>query len=129
MADYLDQNISAYHFDRNAVQEPNLNESNPGLGYEHGVGSLKYMVGGYKNSDRKNSLYAMLGYQPIQVGDFKAGVFGGGATGYDLPVQPVAGGLLSYDGKYFGANLTLVPNVPSQHVYGFAGLQLKYPFK
>lgn len=129
MPDYFNQNLAAYHWDRDAVHARGFSENNPGLGYERGVGSLKYMAGGYENSMRKHSLYALLGYQPIQIGNFKAGVVGGGVTGYQHGVDPVGGALLSYDGKDYGANLVLTPNIPNQHVYGFAGLQLKYPFK
>jgi hypothetical protein len=50
-------------------------------------------------------------------------------TGYNDGIMPAAGGLLSYDGKDYGANVTVVPNVPSMGVKGFAALQMKYKLK
>jgi hypothetical protein len=123
---FLDQNQAAYHFDRKAVAEKNLNESNPGIGLEREDGDWRQMVGVYKNSDRKNSVYGLVGYTPVHAGGFSAGVFGGGVTGYETPVQPAGGLLMTYQGKNMGVNLTAIPNVPSKNVYGFIGLQLRY---
>ena len=129
MPDYINQNLAAYHWERDAVKKYNLNENNPGIGFERDYGLSRLMVGGYKNSDRKNSLYALLGYTPVEINNLKAGVFGGGVTGYDRPVIPAAGLLFSYQGKDLGANVMLTPNVPRQNIHGFAGLQLRYPIK
>jgi hypothetical protein len=131
MPDYIDQNIAAHHFDRKAVDELHLNENNPGLGYEHvdPESGIRTLIGAYRNSIRKNSIYALMGYSPLRAGDFSAGIVAGGVTGYDRPVAPAVGGLLSYDGPDYGANVVLVPNVPSKNVYGYAGLQMKYKLK
>jgi hypothetical protein len=129
MPDYLNQNVSAYHLDRKAVKENNYNENNPGIGYEHESedGKWRQMVGAYKNSTNKNSAYGLIGYTPIQSGDFSAGVFGGAVTGYEKqPVRPAAGILFTYQGDDIGANVTVVPNVPSKNIHGFIGLQLRY---
>ena len=131
---YLDQNLAAYHWDRNAVKEKNFNEVNPGLGIEYDNGKWRGMLGNYLNSMRGNSNYGLLGYTPIikntDYGTFKAGMIGGGVTGYDLPIAPVAGLLGSYQNGKFGLNLMAVPDaeIGGKKAYGFAGLQARYKF-
>lgn len=129
MPDYINQNLTAYHYDRDAVREKNFNENNPGIGYESDDGIHRVMLGGYKNSERRNSLYALAGYTPFRLGDLQAGIVGGGVTGYRRDITPVLGLLMSKKLGDLGVNLVLSPNVPKQNVYGFAGLQLRYPLK
>lgn len=128
---YLNQNVGAYHFDREAVKELGLNENNPGLGIERDSGDFRQMVGAYRNSERNNSVYGLVGYTPFQAGDFKAGVMAGGVTGYELPVTPVAGLIGSWQGKNLGVNVTVVPDakVGDHKAYGFTGVQLRHNFK
>ena len=136
MADlYLNQNVAAYHLDRQATREKNFNESNFGLGLERNDGNSLQMIGSYKNSMNKISYYALVGYTPLVVdskyGSFKAGVIGGLVTGYDIPVVPALGALMSYQYKDIGVNLTVTPNatIKDTKAYGFLGLQMKYKIK
>lgn len=132
---YLDANIAAKHWDRDATKDLNLNERNPGIGLEHDSGDWRQMVGQYKNSMNKNSIYALLGYTPFQtetlLGKLKAGIIGGGITGYDMPVAPAAGLLATLDRGNYGVNFTAVPDasINGKKAYGFLGAQLRYKLK
>lgn len=129
---YMDQNVGSYHFDRQAVKDLNFSENNPGLGIERDNGDHRQMAGFYKNSERNPSVYGLYGYTPFHLGDnFKAGIIGGGVTGYKMPIAPVAGLIGTYQGKNLGVNVTVVPDakVGENRAYGFTGVQLRYPFK
>ena len=130
---YLNANLKAYHFNRDAGKR--LNETNPGLGLEYEKGDLRTFLGQYKNSIGKKSRYGLLGYTPLKaktsLGDFSAGVIGGGITGYGMPLAPALGLLGTYQKGNFGLNLTVVPSasVDGKKAYGFAGLQARYKLK
>jgi hypothetical protein len=71
----------SYHFDRSH----DWNEVNPGLGYQRTTDALPggyWQVGAYRNSVRRNTVYAIVGSEPLSVGDWRFGVFAGVATGY-----------------------------------------------
>jgi hypothetical protein len=53
---YLNQNISAYHWNRDKKEKMDYNEVNPGIGLELQDGDMRYMVGNYLNSLRKKRL-------------------------------------------------------------------------
>jgi len=124
---YITANIAAYHLDRDATEKLNLNETNPGIGFEVKKGNLGLAVGNYQNSIRNNSNYALVTYTPINVGIFGFGVVGGAVTGYNAaPVVPAAGLLVTVNTNTVGANIIITPDVPELGVYGFVGLQLTY---
>lgn len=130
-ANYLNVNVAARHFDREATQRLGLNEVNPGIGLEQEDGDIHKMAGYYKNSFNRPSVYGLIGYTPLDVGGVKVGVVGGGATGYLMPVTPVAGLMGTYQHGDTGVNVTVVPNVSmgNSKAYGFAGIQLRHKIK
>lgn len=132
---YLDANLGSYHWNRDAVKDMNFRETNPGLGLEHDSGKWRQMIGEYLNSNKKHSNYALLGYTPFQtqtpLGLLKAGIVGGGITGYDVPVAPALGLLATLQNGKYGLNFTAVPDASmnGHKAYGFAGLQARYKLK
>lgn len=128
MADaYINVNVAAYHFNREATKTYNFNEINPGIGMEFSDRNGGYMVGTYKNSIYRQSVYALVSYTPIHVSNVDIGVVAGGVTGYEYaPIVPAIGVLVTMKYKKVGINLMLVPEVQSIEAYGFAGLQLSY---
>lgn len=125
---YINYSVAAYHHDREAVKSRNLNEINNGLGLERDSGNFRQMIGGYKNSNSKTSVYALVGYTPLKFDNFKFGVVGGGLTGYGYPITPAGGLFGTYQFNNFGVNITIVPDahIGKHKIYGFTGLQLRY---
>lgn len=128
---YLNYSVASYHHDREAVKRRNLNEINNGLGLERDSGNFRQMVGGYKNSRHKTSIYALVGYTPLKFDNFKLGVVGGGLTGYAYTVVPAGGLLGTYQFNNFGINITVVPDakIGKHNLKGFTALQLRYRLK
>lgn len=128
---YIDYSVASYHHNREAVKSRNLNEINNGLGLELDNGSLRKMVGFYKNSRHKTSIYGLVGYTPFKFDNFKFGVIGGGLTGYSKYVVPAGGLLGTYQFNDFGLNVTVVPSakILNHKIQGFTGLQIRYRLK
>lgn len=133
---YLNQSLSAYHWNRDKKEKQDYNETNPGYGVEYQDGDMRYMIGQYLNSLRKNSNYGLAGYMPLRmdtgIGRFRAGVVGGGITGYPTGVVTPAAGLAgAYENGNFGLNVMAVPNakIGNTNVDGFMGIQAKYKMK
>lgn len=86
---------------------PGYNENNYGLGVRHYYEKYRHWtVGGFRNSENNNSLYAGVGYEwPLSDG-FKVGLIGGIVTGYEkYSVAPLLVPVLHYK----RANLTFAP--------------------
>lgn len=129
-ADYIVVNTAASHWNRKAVVENNLNEVNPGLGFEHDVSTTtKISTGFYRNSIRRSSIYVAVIYQPYSIGVVSAGMFGGAVTGYRDAVLPIIGGIITWQLGRAGMNIVMVPSVPRKNIYGYAALQIKWEFK
>jgi hypothetical protein len=114
------------HFDRSK----DFNETNLGLGVEYRFRSdLSAMAGYHENSIRLRTRYAALNYQPLEIGPLKVGVSVGVMSGY--PVVNEGGAffaalpMVTYEGKRFGINFGVIPNIPSKHVDGAFVVQLK----
>lgn len=114
------------HFEDNGRNETNL-----GLGAEYRFrDDLSVMAGYHKNSLNLRTAYAAVNYQPLEIGPLKVGASIGVMTGY--PQKNKGGGffaalpMITYEGKTFGANFGVIPNIPSQHVEGAFVLQLKF---
>lgn len=131
--------VLTHHFDRQAVIDDDLNERNPGFGIERSNGLWHWMLGAYRNSIRQNSVYAQLGWTPLQwhfseSGNLSLGAAGGLLTGYQdtekgYPIVPAGGIFASLETPYhFGMNLFIVPTVKSFQVEGFVALQIKAHF-
>lgn len=130
-ATYLNVNLASYHFSRDAVEKQSLSEINPGIGIERDAGGLRQMVGVYRNSIRRTSVYALAGYVPLRIDRLRMGVVGGAITGYEIPVAPAVGLLASLQFNHYGVNIIIVPDahVLRKEVHGFAGLQFRCKLK
>lgn len=122
---YLNLNTVAYHYDRSAVAQQHFNETTPGIGIEHERGDYRLMAGIYRNSIRRESVYALVGYMPVRHSALSIGVAGGMATGYLPTIVPAIGLVATLQFNRVGINLFAVPNMLSRGSYGFAGLQLR----
>lgn len=127
-ATYMDINLASHHFSRNEVARQNLSEVNPGFGLERDAGEWRQMAGVYRNSIRRASAYALVGYTPLHITRLRMGLVGGAITGYEIPVAPAVGLIASLQFDRFGVNLIMVPDAHVMHkeVNGFAGLQVRY---
>jgi hypothetical protein len=99
-------------------------EQNLGLGLEQGRES-KRIVGFYKNSLCRTSVYAGMTYQPLQFANWRLGVVGIGVTGYEDPITLGAGLALTYDGMW---NAIWFPNKKGDLFAGVIGVQYVRPF-
>lgn len=73
-----------------------FNQQNYGVGLRFERDDIGVQVGAYNNSLRKDGVYAVVDWSPLQTelfGCFKAeaGIFAGATTGYLYPITPVAG--------------------------------------
>lgn len=90
---YVDANLHAYHFDRQAVKEYHFNENNLGVGLEWVRGDVwRIMVGQYHNSIWRNATYFLAGYTPLAVAitdkdHVNIGVVAGALSGYTENAQ------------------------------------------
>jgi len=129
--DFFVTNLASYHLNRDVAKRKDLNEVNPGVGFERDIGDNRYSVGVYDNSYNKNSLYGLLSYLPFKSGNFVLGITGGAATGYNKPLMPIVGLLGTYDTPKGGVSLILTPPVSykGKHSYGVLGIQGRFPLK
>lgn len=99
--------VGSYH------AEPGYNNDTPGIGALCPVdGDWSLAAGAYFNSVRKQSFYAGAAWQPVRLGPVKAGLYGGGVTGYRDEVSPFLAFALSAPiGPAFGVHLIAVPEV------------------
>ncbi|QLI80744.1 hypothetical protein HZU75_03910 [Chitinibacter fontanus] len=127
------------HFDRQAVIDDDLNENNYGLGIERSNGRWHWMLGAYRNSLRDTSVYAQLGWTPLQwqfseKASISLGAAAGLVSGYQntdkgYPIVPAGGFLVSLETDYYvGLNLFIVPTIQAVDVEGFVAAQLKFTF-
>lgn len=123
---WLNAGFYSYHFDKSQ----NLNNNNIGLGVEYRYSpSSALSVGSYYNSDRKNSLYAAVVWEPLTLLSFRLGGLIGVINGYPRAnngewiavILPTA----SYEHKNFGFNITIVPQY-KDIIYGTISIQLKF---
>ena len=74
----------------------NFNERDYGAGLRYESGEYAFQAGDYKNSFRRNTIYAGIDWSPIHFNvaeclNVSAGLYAGGATGYKYTVTPMAG--------------------------------------
>jgi hypothetical protein len=131
----LDLNMASYHTE--AWARRTLNQRNPGLGVAWQADRTWAIAGGaYWNSYRRETVYALIEWTPVQIGadhgwHVDAGLAGGLVSGYrrdEVSVEPLAGGALVriVAPSGVGANLVGVPNQDAAHT-GFIGFQLSFP--
>ena len=83
-------NSVIFHLKSKHSGQQELNESNPGLSYRHGIDSMNlFATGGFfRNSFDRTSIYAGIGKTFFTVGPTAFTLFGGAATGYIEKLTP-----------------------------------------
>lgn len=114
---YVDANLHAYHFDRDAVHKYGFNENNFGGGLEFTNDVLGVMAGYYHNSIWRGSLYVLGRYSPLQLDltskdRLNAGFVFGGLSGYTEPTYGNGYRIVQEP----AANGELMPNIISARV-------------
>ncbi len=111
-------------------QDKHYNGNNLGLGLEYRLRpDLTLMAGGFSNSLNRDSVYLAMGYQPWTVDAWRFGVAVGVMNGYSRlgqeQVFPAAISVATYEGKRFGVNVGLIPDIAAAGVDGALVLQFK----
>jgi hypothetical protein len=123
-ADWMTATVRSYHMERKGYEEQNY-----GLGIETDLSQrTRLALGFYRNSERRDSLYGAVVYCPVSVrwGNWRGCGMAGGVTGYNDTVAPLAGAVLSYEGKVWGANLLILPNKRGDFTEGVLAFQVKH---
>jgi hypothetical protein len=126
-ADWLTATVRSHHMERGKGYE----EQNMGVGIETDLSPrTRLALGFYRNSERRDSVYGAFVYCPVSVrwGNWRGCGMAGAVTGYNDTVAPLAGLVLSYEGREWGANLLLLPNKKGDLTEGVAALQIKRRF-
>jgi len=125
----VDLTLTAYHWDRQTVRDIDLNERNPGIGLHWTDGDHHKMIGGYKNSDYKQSAYVLAAYTPAHIASAKVGITAGVVTGYLKEYTPALGLYMVVPiTDTIDVNITATPTIKSMKCYGFAGFQTSFRF-
>jgi hypothetical protein len=125
-SDWATATVRSYHMERKGYEEQNY-----GLGVETEVTQrLRLALGFYRNSERRESVYGAAVYCPLYLrsANWRLCGMGGGVTGYNDTVAPLAGAVISYEAKEWGVNVLLLPNKDGDFSKGVAALQLRRRF-
>ena len=125
-ADWMTSTVRSYHMERKGYEEQNY-----GLGVETEVTQrLRLALGVYRNSERRDSLYGAAVYCPVSVrfGNWRGCGMAGLVSGYNDTVAPLAGLVLSWEGKDWGTNLLILPNKKGDFTEGVMAFQIKRRF-
>lgn len=108
-----------------------FNQRNYGLGLEYRSGDMAYMAGQYKNSDYRNSVYAMAAWTPLSIGSIRAGCAIGAVNGYrganNGGIGPAVVGIVKMEMEKAGLNLVFIPPLPEKSPFTIA-MQAKFRF-
>lgn len=101
--------VASYHADRAA----DYNERNLGLGLRlrEPDSRLSWGAGFYRNSIRRDTLYAGAAYDVVSVGPATIRIMVGGVTGYTWPVTPIAVPELALRWGSVGAVVQYLPKI------------------
>lgn len=103
---YLVATIGSYHFDR----DKEYREFNPGLGLEHRFNSEWSISGGFfRNSFDRHTNYGFIGYTPMEIAGWRAGVVTGLVSGYEDGLAPWFTGIATRDYGSIGINIVFAP--------------------
>jgi hypothetical protein len=125
-ADWLTSTVRSYHMERKGYEEQNY-----GLGIETDLSQrTRLALGFYRNSERRDSVYGAVVYCPVSVrwGNWRGCGMAGGVTGYSDAVAPLAGFVLSYEGREWGVNVLALPNKRGDFTGGLLAAQIKRRF-
>ncbi len=122
---WLNAGMQSYHYDGNNQ----LNNNNIGFGAEYVFSTVaSATLGGYKNSNSKNSNYAGIYYHPIALGPVQFGLVGSLLNGYQKVNHggyfPALIPAASFEKDWFGVNMLFIPTVGDK-IRGVISLQLK----
>ena len=109
-AEFINLGGVSLHFDRDL----DLNEFNPGIGYERDWNDqVSWGLGYYKNSLSKPSYYGLVNYYPWTLSEqWRVGLAAGVLTGYNYSdVAPLLAPTLEWRGKYVGLQFFVVPTI------------------
>jgi hypothetical protein len=118
--------VRSYHLERKGYEEQNY-----GLGVETGVThTLRLALGFYRNSERRDSVYGAAVWCPVSTrwGNWRGCGMAGGVTGYNDTVAPLAGFVLSWEGREWGVNILALPNKKGDFTSGLLAAQIKRRF-
>jgi hypothetical protein len=120
--------VGSHHVDRSR----NWNETNAGLGVRRTFDNNAFVeVGAYKNSFYRNSVYTLIGYQPVVVGPIKAGLASGLATGYGYAAVPIVATAVDLKIGSGGVRMIATPTVTRDGKtlnYGAVAFSVTKPF-
>lgn len=122
--EWVTATVRSHHMERGKGYE----EQNMGLGIETDVSQrIRLALGFYRNSERRDSLYGAAVWCPtyLQFANWRGCGLAGGVTGYNETVAPLAGLVMSYEGKEWGANLLILPNKKGDLTDGLLAFQVK----
>jgi hypothetical protein len=122
---WLNAGMYSLHFDT----DQGFRNNNTGFGAEVSLNEdWSATAGRFINSDNAQSNYVGAYYQPWHVGQWKAGVVGGGFNGYPRMLDggwfPALLPVVTLEGERLGVNLLLVPPLKDR-LYGALSVQLK----
>lgn len=111
-------NIGSKHFKRSGIEQGDLNEFNPGIGFEYSIDDDSYWTGGiFKNSFRNISVYGAYGITK-PVGSIDIGLEMGLISGYprkledEFEVNPllIRGIMLAPYARYKSVKIFIIGN-------------------
>jgi len=135
---WADVMLGSYHI--NPDPNEHFNQFNPGLGVECWLNNeWALTAGGFRNSLSRPSWYGGGVWSPdfTHWGFVRLSVIGGIISGYnygnwglghDHTIGPVVAPLLMFEYKRVGANVILIPPIPSDNLPFTIGFQLKVKF-
>jgi hypothetical protein len=135
---WVDAMLGSYHI--NPDPNKHFEQFNPGLGVECWLNNQWALTaGGFRNSLRRPSYYGGGVWAPefAHWGFIRLAVMGGIISGYNYgnwglgknhTVGPVAAPILMFEYKRVGANIIVIPPIPSDNLPFTLGFQVKYKF-
>lgn len=122
---WLTASVLSYHFDR----KEKYNETNFGLGFEQTLNdNWRLVAGTFRNSQRIDSTYMGVVWNPLHFGRWHFGALVGQFTGYEIDalygVLPVA----TYEHNKWGVNFALAPPAGNNDS-AVLGIQIKWKLK
>ncbi|HEY1998187.1 hypothetical protein [Paraburkholderia sp.] len=135
---WADAMLGSYHIDPDPGTD--FEQFNPGLGVECWLnGQWAVTAGGFRNSLRRPSYYGGGVWAPefAHWGVIRLAAIAGIISGYNYgnwglgrnhTVGPVAAPILMFEYKRVGANIIVIPPIPSDNLPFTLGFQVKYKF-
>jgi hypothetical protein len=135
---WVDAMLGSYHI--NPDPDQHFEQFNPGLGVECWLGNeWALTAGGFRNSLRRPSWYGGGVWAPefahwgfvrlaVMAGMISGYNYGNWGLGHNHTIGPVAAPIVMLDYKRVGANIILIPPIPSDNLPFTLGFQVKVKF-